>query len=117
MREKYFLLTFLFFFLLVSLFLTFRQETLFQNAEENFVAISFVEPENREDWRFTITQTSDLPRTGILLYTFEDGRKEESTVTLTPHEEKIFEPTEKPVSIIFRYQNNSGEERIISLSQ
>lgn len=115
MHSRLFLSIIILLFFSASVWLTIRQEFLFQKADQDFVSASFVDPKNEENFDFVIEHSANTERSVNVRYRFENGDEQENTITLQPKERKLFEPEQSLRDITIEFQNSTNVTQLITL--
>lgn len=102
-------------FFVSTVFLTLKHDALLYEADQAFVSLSYLHPEDPRDATFVISHTAENVRTGALDYHYSDQKIQSETITLAPHEQKKFSPSPAPLSITFRYQDQQNQEHALTL--
>lgn len=117
MRSFFLPLLILALFFASALFLTLRQEFLITEGKRDLVILAYVDPRNPDDASFSLRHDSDTPRTLTLEYRYANGKTKTEGLTLAPHQQQLFSPSEMPTAITVRYQDSNHQEQTITISK
>ncbi len=115
LRTHSLLITILLLFVLSAVFLTIRHESLLKEADQTFVSLSYLHPEDPKDQSFVISHRAENSRTLEVSYHYQNQEVQKNTIPLAPHEEKVFTPESAPLSITVRYQDSENQEQLLTL--